>query len=185
MNSEWEFRVRGIVFTTVLIGALLATPLAANSYELRAPTNPVLNSANRDLNTVRSWVYVLSADDQVENGNWIATKDFPIQVVDHSQYPYEMIVTFIRPGPWIDTENWTDAFLNADNIRTWQNSTPEGKLVLASIGIGTLHKDHYFNGVSMSARSSWTDANGNPTGSAPPWLLCTNPTYPGLNWVAF
>jgi hypothetical protein len=67
-----------------------------------------------------------------------ARRDWPIQALDASQYPYEMMVTQLRSGPAADREHWTDAFLKGDNIRAWQNSTPEGKVFLAYIGLSGL-----------------------------------------------
>jgi uncharacterized protein (TIGR01370 family) len=175
----------GVFAVIVMTTLLIATALATDAYELRPPSNPVLNSADRDLKSIRSWHNVAAADDQVTDGNWIAQKDFPIQIVSDPRAPYEMLITELRSGPWADQEHWTDGFLNADNIRTWQNSTPEGKIFLAYIAAGSLTKTKYFNGVPMSARSSWTDASGTPTANAPIWLLCADQTYAGLNWVAF
>ena len=164
---------------------ILTTSAAEAAYRLRPPSNPVLNSAHRDLKTIRAWIYVMAAADQVTNGDYIAERDFPIQALDDSAYPYEMMVSELRVAPWSDREHWTDAFRNPDSIRAWQNSTAQGKVFLAYINAGGLGADKYFNGVPMSARASWTDANGQPTASAPAWLLCADTSYSRLNWVLF
>jgi uncharacterized protein (TIGR01370 family) len=173
------------------VGLLALTLLAslwgtAHPYELRAPANQFLQSAGRDLRTVHSWHYVLAAADQKKSSDdHTSSREFPIQLVGNEQYPYEMVISMLRPAPALDREHWTDAFLDADNIRTWQNSTPAGNIFLAYIGIGNVSSNHYFEGVPMSARASWTDASGNPTAAAPSWVLCKNGSYAGLNVVAF
>jgi uncharacterized protein (TIGR01370 family) len=141
----------------------------------------VLNSAQRDLKTIRSWAFVQAAGDIP----WPARNDFPLQAVDESQYRYEMMVTELRPGPGPDKEYWSDAFLHADNIRSWQNSSAQGKVLLAYIDLPSLGGDHPLNGVAMSARAHWIDAAGQPTANAPFWLLCSNSIYSKLNWVAY
>jgi uncharacterized protein (TIGR01370 family) len=172
-------------FATIIVSAILALSLTAvplaQAYQLRAPSNPVLNSADRDLRSIRSWHYIMAAADL----DVFARRDWPIQAIDSAQYPFEMIVTSLRAGPQADREHWTDAFLLGDNIRAWQNSTPEGKVFLAYIGLSGLSTHHYLNGVPMSARANWVDAKGQPTASAPWWLLCPVGEYPGLNKVAF
>ncbi len=77
---------RYIIFWVIFGLALVGTTQATDAYELRAPSNPVVNSAHRNLNTVRAWNYVMAAADQVVNGKWTAQLDFPIQAVDTSQY---------------------------------------------------------------------------------------------------
>ena len=174
------------LISTLLATAFAILPRPSLAFELKAPAVSTLNSADRSLKEVRSWVFVQSAVDQRQTPtDFSAEKDFPAQIVDHARYPYDMIVTMLRSGPWGDQEHWTDAFLDADKIRAWQNSTAEGKIVIAQVNAAALSASHYLNGVPMSARKYWTTADGSPTAEAPNWLLCANGAYSGLNFTAY
>ncbi len=88
-----SYRCREI-FSCLLVVVTMVVCSIVEAYPLRAPADPILNSADRDLKSIRSWHYVMGAGDL----DVFARRDWPIQAVDASQYPYEMMVTELRSG---------------------------------------------------------------------------------------
>ena len=54
---------------------------------LKSPGNTTLNSADRDLKSVRSWAFVQSPDDlRLSPTDYTSPRQFPLQIVDDAQF---------------------------------------------------------------------------------------------------